>query len=99
MEITAGRVVTILTILGFIVGAVFAAEDRYVSEQENIQSMQQMQQYYDGKLDYVQHDYLKDKQREIERKLQSDPNNIMLRHDLGRVQDKLNAIDQRMMTR
>jgi hypothetical protein len=99
MEISAGKVATILTIVGFLVGGAYALEDRYVNESENIQNMQQMQMYYDAKLDKVQYDFLQDKRIMLERKLQDSPNNPRALEDLHAVQDKLNAIDQRMMTR
>lgn len=95
MEITIGKLASALTIVALIVGVAYGIEDRYVNKDDNIQ----MQRYYDMKIDSVQSQYLQDKRVFLERRLQDNPSDKRALEDLRAVENKLNAIDQRMMMR
>lgn len=59
-----------------IAGAVMAAEQHFVNKQENIQTLQQLQQNFDSQMKMVQYDFINDQYFKAKNRLRENPSDI-----------------------
>ena len=91
--------ITIGTVLGMAVGAVIAAEDRYVNELEAAETMQQVQQSMQQiRIDMhkenqmLQYDFVTRQYFDTKARLSQDPNNPMLKYEMDRLEIRRNSL-------
>jgi len=105
MEISKNLKITasIISVIGVVFGAAFFVEDRYEKvaaaremkkqiEKDSVETFQQQQEYTNFQiLDILKYDL-----RDIERRLEKDPNSIYLKNQLDRLKEKIKRLEDKL---
>lgn len=86
----------IISIVIAVAGGVIAAEDRYLTEDEGVESIQQLQQHFDTKMDMIQYDFVTDQYFKIKYRLQDSPEDTQLSEEYDRIKRKREKLQERL---